>query len=246
MERKKPFSLPENFKKRWVEALRSGNYKQGLHRLVSTSEKESVYCCLGVAGRLLGINDEDLESSTGSDNAGLPCDLYTSLKEKYPVELQQGSDDTFVSLLAKLNDGITLSRLELYIKENPELIFRKMPAKVGIISYTFSEIADWIEDNVEGYDDTQAQFEELQTSINILNKTLNKKDEEIEQWKELVAAKEREIGKFKKVVENQNLLVELIQRILHKSTHDSRYGNRKVLNEIKSDILGSMHNIKPL
>jgi hypothetical protein len=39
------------FRKRWVEALRSGNWKQGKYCLRSV---DGSFCCLGVAAELLG------------------------------------------------------------------------------------------------------------------------------------------------------------------------------------------------
>lgn len=42
--------LPLGFKKKWVKALRSGNYKQGSHTLKERhSDGVIKYCCLGVA-----------------------------------------------------------------------------------------------------------------------------------------------------------------------------------------------------
>jgi len=42
--------LRVRFKKRWVEALRSGKYEQGKFTLISPNRK---FCCLGVAFDLL-------------------------------------------------------------------------------------------------------------------------------------------------------------------------------------------------
>jgi len=39
--------MNQNILQRWVSALRSGDYKQGTHRLRSADNK---YCCLGVLG----------------------------------------------------------------------------------------------------------------------------------------------------------------------------------------------------
>ncbi len=57
--------LHQEFKRRWVEALRSGQYKQG-RRMLYNRETES-YCCLGV-GCL--INGDQIYGGLGS--LGLP------------------------------------------------------------------------------------------------------------------------------------------------------------------------------
>jgi hypothetical protein len=50
--------LPEDFKQKWVAALRSGEYKQGREELFN--KRKGCYCCLGVAGKLLGIEESYL------------------------------------------------------------------------------------------------------------------------------------------------------------------------------------------
>lgn len=50
--KKQKEKLPRAFKKKWVAALRSGKYKQGMHVLYNP-DKET-YCCLGVAGIICG------------------------------------------------------------------------------------------------------------------------------------------------------------------------------------------------
>ncbi len=59
--------LPEDFKKRWLEALRSGKYRKGRKRLYTpkgyNDEKEmddDEYCCLGVAAVICGVRKEGL------------------------------------------------------------------------------------------------------------------------------------------------------------------------------------------
>jgi hypothetical protein len=76
--------MREDIKKRWIEALRSGKYKQGKKRLKSLG---GYYCCLGVLCDIvkdnLGIEwHESNESYVISGNAGvLPNDVehYTGL-----------------------------------------------------------------------------------------------------------------------------------------------------------------------
>ncbi len=37
----------------WVAALRSGEYRQGMHRLVARDGAGDAYCCMGVLGKVL-------------------------------------------------------------------------------------------------------------------------------------------------------------------------------------------------
>jgi len=59
--------LNPEFKKKWVEALRSGEYIQGISQLHYTDFKDEneidiidKYCCLGVACRVLGYTDKQI------------------------------------------------------------------------------------------------------------------------------------------------------------------------------------------
>lgn len=105
--------LDPEFKKKWLEALRSGEFKQGTSRLFNPEEKS--YCCLGLAGKLAEIPEETLVNNNlvllshkGFSKCNLP-----SFFEKYDNEDIQRK-------LASMNDG----------------------------GFTFSEIADWIEENL--------------------------------------------------------------------------------------------------
>src|SRR5688572_20050134 len=60
--------LPAPFKRKWLEALRSGNYKRAtgaLCTLKSDGETAKGYCCLGVAGHIQGIPIKKLKSGGG-------------------------------------------------------------------------------------------------------------------------------------------------------------------------------------
>lgn len=97
--------LPIAFKRKWVKALRSGEFKQG-----SSALKEDVspdndrvdyrYCCLGVACEIQGLK---------TDNRGFieNSNVYNKLKgiTKIP-KILLGSDDNnpVVSKLVFLND----------------------------------------------------------------------------------------------------------------------------------------------
>lgn len=48
--KKKDVRLPKRFKAKWLEALRSGKFKQGKHKI--HDREKDLYCCIGVACRL--------------------------------------------------------------------------------------------------------------------------------------------------------------------------------------------------
>ncbi len=81
--------MDEQIKKQWVEALRSGRYKQGREYLrTELSDGSYSYCCLGVLCDIRevglwnslypGYHDNGLPNSTILDNVKL--DFYTALK----------------------------------------------------------------------------------------------------------------------------------------------------------------------
>jgi hypothetical protein len=119
----KDFRLPKEFATKWLKALRSGDYKQDSGGLYDGYS--GGYCCLGVACRI-EYPIHYLKNNSGSDGyAGLIEKSKHHLKfdlKKIPKELKGGN--TLVDKLTRLNDD-----------EN----------------YSFKEIADWIEDNVELY-----------------------------------------------------------------------------------------------
>lgn len=67
-------------KKKWVEALRSGDYKQGVHALRDYDDK---YCCLGVACEIFGMKakkNSDLSLyDYGKNSSYLPVTLVRRL-----------------------------------------------------------------------------------------------------------------------------------------------------------------------
>ena len=42
----------QEIKDKWLEALKSGDYKQGYGALVSNDDKETRHCCIGVLGEV--------------------------------------------------------------------------------------------------------------------------------------------------------------------------------------------------
>ncbi len=116
MEYKK---LEPEFKAKWIAALRSGEYKQGMNWLL----KEDKYCCLGVAGAICNISTNTLEShSTLSGSIDFAVIPRTIKGNAVP--------GSAVSFLTSRNDGNTSS-----INPNGE-------------KWDFNQIADWIEENL--------------------------------------------------------------------------------------------------
>jgi hypothetical protein len=114
------------FIEKWLEALESGEYKQGTNFLVTTKGKEKRFCCLGVACAVYGMDIDALDENCDEK---LPEFLakklgITQLGE-FKVPYVHG--DTRYIDLARLNDGgvrfKTIARIirEQMAKEN----FRK-------------------------------------------------------------------------------------------------------------------------
>lgn len=109
------FKLDKRTKRKWVNALRSGKFKQGEQQLRSIDEyNEQTYCCLGVACAL-GI----AKPKTGWTGEYVKDDFL-------PVEIQLK--------LAAWNDGFEMS-----LNQDSE------PVNSARVKKTFRGIATWIE-----------------------------------------------------------------------------------------------------
>jgi hypothetical protein len=110
----------------WVEALESGKYEQGIHRLC----KDDRYCCLGVLAEVgFGCQWVTVEGFDGQmpvhGQQFYAIETGYLLPEHLPKELQ--------TVLSSMNDGVA------YVADKP---------------YNFREIAGWIKEHVrpEGYE----------------------------------------------------------------------------------------------
>jgi hypothetical protein len=123
MENKK-FRLPKPFAEKWLAALRSGKYEQGL--FVLHSQRENTYCCLGVACAIHGCKDLGDSQYLTKGVHGLQPKNHNIL-DLIPAELQHDNTNALVDKLTILNDE----------------------------GKSFSEIADWLEENVDFYETTE-------------------------------------------------------------------------------------------
>lgn len=103
---KKIYQLPKEFASKWVDALKSGNFKQTKDKL----KDDCGYCCLGVACVIEGNGDK----------------IYGSL---YP-------NKTILPIAG------------FYADFDEESLYLKVSA-MNDTGSTFSEIADWVKENVE-------------------------------------------------------------------------------------------------
>jgi len=113
--------LSKRFKDKWVKALRSGKYTQGIEYLLFTNDNTETYCCLGVAGRICGMDKQDLDGRCLLDE-----DHYTKEKlQSYNIpKILRGSasNDDFdynviVDKLTTFNDkGKSFKWIAAYIE----------------------------------------------------------------------------------------------------------------------------------
>ena len=128
--------LPVEFKTKWVEALRSGKYKQGKGFLRSINDE---FCCLGVAYDLCG--GKWFESNGGVyqtklGNMRMPM-MYSTLQEEdgYHNDLPKDIVDSFTS---HLEDGA------MYAGRVANTLAHMNDEQ----NKSFVEIADYIEANL--------------------------------------------------------------------------------------------------
>ena len=151
----KKYRLPKEFAEKWVAALRSGEYKQGDQTLLSYEEideftvdiNKKSYCCLGVACALTEV-PESVYSGESFISEEEDVDTAYMLKEGYPEELVGGGGLPY--LLSLLNDGIKTD--QHHATNHLSKVHLRKPYFLGeTYKLNFSEIADFIEDNIEFY-----------------------------------------------------------------------------------------------
>lgn len=124
--------LPITFKKKWVEALRSGKYQQVKGYL----RRGSGFCCLGVACDVynrgawkestyedeftgeIHVNAGDWVTSSGSEELpsakDLPPEVFEALESTHPL-----TDESYMQWLAGRNDaGVSFEHIADLIEEH--------------------------------------------------------------------------------------------------------------------------------
>lgn len=83
--------MPKSIRRKWLNALRSGKYKQGKGAL----EKDGKYCCLGV---LQCVVDGDVERSSKGGSLGFPSGKWL---KKNAIYFGDSSSDPSLPSLGK-------------------------------------------------------------------------------------------------------------------------------------------------
>lgn len=97
-----PESEPESeltLKQKWIKALRSGEYKQGIGRLKRVRDGVPEYCCLGVLGVICGLPEDEISEYGIVQNH---VTNYPFILKAYSGPIRDGLDVR--GILANLND----------------------------------------------------------------------------------------------------------------------------------------------
>lgn len=128
--------MDANLKAKWVEALRSGDFKQAqteLHNSASDS-----YCCLGVLCKVAGATWTSFEKEMEGDDG-----CYLATLDHVPVKdgvLLGNTDNEELEPAACKEFGIPDQSVLIGMNDGNE--------RLGIKPCSFSEIADYIEKNL--------------------------------------------------------------------------------------------------
>lgn len=120
--------MPQAMKKKWVAALRSGNYKQGYGNLLTP---DGAYCCLGVLQKEIS---GAVECYGGTKKPKAMLSINWCETNNIQIDIHLGSLGLSVS-----NDPQIISLVNM----NDRYLCDRRKGK------TFTEIADWIEQNIE-------------------------------------------------------------------------------------------------
>lgn len=119
--------LPPEFKAKWVEALRSGKYKQVTGRL----HKKTGFCCLGVACE---INRSGWEWQ------------YDEQEEAFITPFGSGGVPGREDVGSKVYEVLTQRLHRPDLEEHDVMSF--ITSHNDIRAWNFNQIADWIEENL--------------------------------------------------------------------------------------------------
>jgi len=108
---------------KWVEALRSGKYKQGAGVLLN---EKNEYCCLGVLAEINGFEKSELMARTTLEKISLKCsdefDIKSPVGDIFGLKIRSKTIGCGYTTLASANDaGVTFGELADFIESNYDL-----------------------------------------------------------------------------------------------------------------------------
>ncbi len=111
----KLLKMPRILRRKWIKALRSGEYVQGQGCLRQKRGKEQSYCCLGVLHDVAGGRWKKPTPNSSSYSIGKMRNTGT-----LPDELRRGLKGNQVDSLIMMNDTRELSfkRIATWIEKN--------------------------------------------------------------------------------------------------------------------------------
>lgn len=112
--------MDKELKNKWIEALRSGEYKQGQGRLVQSDDNYAKnYCCLGVLCDVMGMED----------NGNVFQDKYSRIYETGMYDLTEPL-------------GLTK---KVVVKGKPTVLQDKLIQANDDLGWNFEKIANYLE-----------------------------------------------------------------------------------------------------
>lgn len=111
---------PKEARALWVEALESGEYKQGRDKLYNSHRKE--FCCLGVGVKV--AQDQGiipLEPITGGGLLG----IYHAVRRWLGLSTHDGAYKDNRSLAVDNDSGLTFTEIAAVIRSEPKGLFVK-------------------------------------------------------------------------------------------------------------------------
>lgn len=135
-------SMDQELKTKWVEALRSGEFRQTSGKL--HDQETDSYCCLGVLCKVAGAEFGTAEIEAESDEGSYPSTIDHAPVLNGRVLVDDDAEELSDAFSKEI--GIEDQQFEL-IKRNDG--FGEDPAKPEFVrQQTFQEIADYIEENL--------------------------------------------------------------------------------------------------
>ena len=127
--------MNREIKQRWVEALRSGEFEQGTHRL---RNRDNTYCCLGVLCELAVADGAAVRNDTYSINAG---------ETAYAGVIENGAQGRYATALVPrdLLWWADLGQIDPTVTVDSEL---RALSSLNDSGATFEQIADIIEEQL--------------------------------------------------------------------------------------------------